>query len=112
MIEELGMMPAEGAMSAWKSGLVTFFSFLFFGGVPMFPYLFDVSHYNSFGTTDAVFWIAIAIFLVALFVLGAVKGVLSAKSWIIQGLILLVTGSITTGLSWVAGHFLQKWTSS
>lgn len=47
MIEELEIIPEESQTSAWKSGLVTFFSFFILGGVPVLPYLFSWSRWSD-----------------------------------------------------------------
>lgn len=57
----------------------------------MLPYLFSID-YKRKAELDKIFWIAIAIFSVSLFSLGAVKGKLTGKRWYIHGLIMLVTG--------------------
>ena len=47
MIEELEIIPEDSQMSAWKSGLVTFFSFFILGGIPVLPYLFSWTKWSE-----------------------------------------------------------------
>ena len=47
MIEELEIIPEDSQVSAWKSGLVTFFSFFILGGIPVLPYLFSWTKWSD-----------------------------------------------------------------
>jgi VIT1/CCC1 family predicted Fe2+/Mn2+ transporter len=108
MIEELGIMPSDQTIVPWKSALATFFSFLLLGGAPMLPYLFSIS-YSTVGHIDLIFWIACAVFLVTLFILGSLKGVITGKNWFVHGSIMLVTGTVTTALSFFLADYLHIW---
>jgi len=107
MIEELGMMPAEAGGSAWKGAIATFFAFILLGGLPMLPYLFS-GQYNRQAERDAVFWIAIGLFGMALFVLGAFKGKITGNRWYLSGLAMLLNGSITTLIAYFVGWGLEQ----
>jgi len=105
MIEELGLLPSDSG-DAWKSAIITFVSFIIFGGLPMLPYLFSV-HYTKQASVDAVFWAAIAVFVVSLFALGAFKGRITGQKWYITGTTMLVNGGVTTGIAFVVGYALS-----
>ncbi len=119
MIEELQMMPAESGGAAWKGALATFLAFLVLGGLPMLPYLFS-GMYLRVAAMDAVFWVAVALFSVALFALGAfkversvifylfdiLKGRITGKRWYFTGFTMLVNGGVTTVISYVVGYLL------
>jgi len=105
MIEELGIMPVDNSENPLKSGFITFGSFMVFGGLPMLAYLCAGS-YTTKGNFDAVFIAAIILFAVALFSLGAVKGKITSKRWYLSGLVMLINGSITTGISYAIGYLL------
>jgi len=107
MIEELGMMPSDDGGSMLKGALVTFGSFLVFGGLPMLAYL-CAGGYSSQGNLDSVFFAAIGLFVAALFVLGSVKGAISSTIWWKSGLTMLLNGSITTVAAYFIGWGLEQ----
>jgi hypothetical protein len=72
MIEELGILPKEAGSEAWKGALITFGAFIVLGGLPMIPYLASGT-YNKAEKLGSIFGAAVAVFSVALFVLGAFK---------------------------------------
>jgi len=107
MIEELEIMPTESEGSAWKGALVTFFAFIVLGGLPTLPYLFSTK-YTQRAELDVVFWIAIALFALVLYILGAVKGKITGKKkWWFSGFVMLINGGITTTISYFVGWGLQ-----
>jgi len=105
MIEELGMMPSEATSSPWKSALITFTSFIILGGLPMLPYLAS-GKYNERASTNAVFWSSVALFVVCLYILGAIKGKITGKRWWLTGLTMLINGGITTTIAYLIGFSL------
>jgi len=106
MIEELGIMPKEVGGEAWKSGLITFGAFMILGGIPMLPYLFS-GQYREVGRTNGIFGAAVALFAIALFVLGAYKGKITGKSWWKSGLMILLNGCVTTLIGYGLGIGLE-----
>ena len=66
------MLPPDPSESPLKQGIVMFFSFLIFGFVPLFAYIF-LSGVNFKGQTDPRFGVACAFTVIALFTLGALK---------------------------------------
>jgi len=106
MIEELGLKPVDKSVSPLKSSLVTFTSFMIFGGLPMLAYIF-AGHYDTPGRMDYVFWIAVALFGVALFLLGAYKGFIANRRWYLSGFFVVVQGAITTVAAYFIGYALE-----
>jgi VIT1/CCC1 family predicted Fe2+/Mn2+ transporter len=107
LAEELGIMPKEQEISALKSGIVTFSAFVFFGGLPMLPYLFS-GKYTHVGKFDFVFGISIALFCISLYSLGAFKGKITGKKWYLSGIAMLANGVITTTIAYFIGFALEQ----
>lgn len=93
MIVELNMIPEDPDPAAWKNGLITFFSFIFCGCVPLIPYViyYAAGLDNDDGTLFAVSCILAAC---VTFLLGVVKGVYSALKWYVAGTEMLIVGII------------------
>ena len=94
----------EGGASPIISALVTFGAFLVLGGIPMLGYAFSFGHYRDDAAIDAVFWVSIALFFVTLFILGAVKGVITNVPWWKSGVSITVQGGITTLAAFAIGY--------
>jgi len=109
MIEELGMIPVEASSSAWKSALITFAAFVVLGGTPLVPYLVS-GKYKTAAALDAVFWSAVGLFSLCLYILGAFKGKITGKQWWKTGLTMFFNGAFTTALAYFIGFSLEKFT--
>jgi DNA damage-binding protein 1 len=107
MVQELGMMPPDPEESAWKSGLVMFFSFLIFGLIPLLSYLaFSTINFPS-NKENALFAIACVLTAVALFALGAIKSKFSTQSWWRSGLWVLLNGTLAAAAAYLIGFGLE-----
>jgi len=106
MIEELKMLPSEND-GAWKGALVTFGSFMVLGGLPMLPYLFSAK-YTQQASRDVVFWVAVGLFTLSLYILGAFKGKITGKKWWLTGFTMLLNGGVTTVFAYFVGYLLQE----
>jgi len=100
------LLHADAGGSALKGALVTFGAFMALGGIPMLPYLFS-GKYAQVSGNDAVFWSSVAVFAVALFLLGAYKGRITGKKWWITGSTMLLSGGITTAIAYLIGWSLS-----
>eukprot|EP01059_Diplonema_ambulator_P000096 TRINITY_DN1007_c0_g2_i1.p1 TRINITY_DN1007_c0_g2~~TRINITY_DN1007_c0_g2_i1.p1 ORF type:complete len:310 (+),score=113.35 TRINITY_DN1007_c0_g2_i1:52-930(+) len=102
MVEELGLsIDLDDEWGPLKSGAVMFASFIIFGMVPLFVYLPQKD-----GTT--VFAIACCATGVTLFILGAVRGYLTAQHWAKCGLFMLMNGSLAAGISYFVGWIVNS----
>eukprot|EP01118_Nematostelium_gracile_P012047 TRINITY_DN434_c0_g1_i1.p1 TRINITY_DN434_c0_g1~~TRINITY_DN434_c0_g1_i1.p1 ORF type:complete len:308 (+),score=90.70 TRINITY_DN434_c0_g1_i1:2-925(+) len=107
MIEELHLMPkSDEGSSAWKGALVTFVSFIFWGGLPMIPYVASGTYDQQAGR-DKIFWAAVGVFSGCLYFLGAVKGKITGKKWYLTGFTMLINGGITSVLAYFIGYYLE-----
>jgi VIT1/CCC1 family predicted Fe2+/Mn2+ transporter len=96
--EELGLDPSELG-SPWVAALSSFSAFIIGALVPVIPYLF---------TSGSVAWMSSAILSgVALFMIGAVLSIFSARGPILSGLRMLGIGllasAVTFGAGWLFG---------
>lgn len=84
--------------SPQKAALFTFCAFVFFGLMPLFPYVLNFSHtfFWSFILTGLVF-----------FLIGSMKSRWSLHSWIYSGIETLIIGSITAALAYIIGLLLH-----
>jgi VIT1/CCC1 family predicted Fe2+/Mn2+ transporter len=88
-VYELGIMPKDSGSSPLKDGLVTFISFLICSAIPMLAYVFCFAYDQTAGL-NYLFWISIALFVLTLFSLGAVKGVITNSGWLVSGIVTLI----------------------
>ncbi|KJE91243.1 integral membrane protein, variant [Capsaspora owczarzaki ATCC 30864] len=107
MMEELGIMPQDASVVPWKSAVITFVSFILFGGFPMLAYI-CAADYNKKADLDEIFGIAVGLLALALFGLGAYKGQVIQVPWWQSGLSMLIVGGLTT----VAAYFIGDGLSS
>jgi hypothetical protein len=71
MIHELGMETPDEDDSPAKAGVAMFTSFVFFGGIPLYPYIFFAL--DSSLSSGAQFGIAVAATVFALYLLGMLQ---------------------------------------
>eukprot|EP00055_Hartaetosiga_balthica_P007121 m.24066 g.24066 ORF g.24066 m.24066 type:complete len:388 (-) comp5612_c0_seq1:2718-3881(-) len=109
MVQELGIMPIDGAESPAKNGIVIFISFLCFGLIPLLSYLaFQSIDFGSQKKKDeALFGIACGMTALALFILGAVKSKFTPQAWYMSGFSVLINGGLAAGAAWLIGFGLE-----
>jgi len=97
MVEELGLIPPDPDDSPFKSGLVTFASFVFFGLIPMLPYIIGVALGSPFMN---LFIAACLLTAFTQFALGAITSRFTIISWWKGGLYMLLVGIVASGVSY------------
>jgi VIT1/CCC1 family predicted Fe2+/Mn2+ transporter len=106
MVEELNLMPIDEDDSPLMNGVVTFFSFMIFGAVPLLSYLvnlipaFRMSH-------SAALYGSCFLTVITLFVLGAVKGSFVGQKWWNSGFWMAFNGTAAASMGWVIGYLFQ-----
>lgn len=109
LVDELGIQPPDQSAQPWKSGLVMFGAFCMAGLMPLMAYIVayatNPNAPNHGGS--ATFAVACALTAVALFVLGALKSVLTSHAWWRSGLTVLVTGGIAAAAAYAIGAVLE-----
>ena len=103
MVEELGII--EENDNPLRNGLVTFFSFIFFGSFPLIPFLIGLAledvHISS------LFYSSLIVTLIVLFFLGAVKTKVTGVSLWKSGGETLLIGAIAASAAYMIGWALE-----
>ena len=102
---ELEMQVPEDDENPAMDGLVTFFSFVIFGSVPMWFY---VSFYAAgYTDTGVQFAVACAATAIALFLLGVFKATLTSQIWYESGSLMLMNGAVAAAAAYFIGWGLE-----
>lgn len=97
MVEELGIV--ESDESPLKNALVTFFSFAFFGLIPLLAFVVSLFIKQDFN----IFIAASILTGLTLFILGAIKTKVTGKNWLYSGFEMLLVGGIAAGAAYIIG---------
>jgi len=105
MQQELGQQVPGEDENPIKDGAVTFVSFMFWGAVPLIPYLifFGAKYHNEAGQ----FGICIAVTLLCLFGLGAQQAMILKQSVPRQAALMALNGGVAAAASFLVGWGLQ-----
>jgi len=103
MTEELGLIEDEST-SPLKSALVTFFSFVIAGFMPLVAYVFSsfVQFFSQYPFLSACFLTGIALFTV-----GALRQIVTSVKWYIGGLEMLLIGGASAAVAYIVGFVLR-----
>lgn len=93
--EEMGLAEQEKTKPL-KGAMVTLFSFMFAGLIPLLPYIF----FTQYGNT---FMYAILFTASALFIVGASRAIFIKNSWFISGLEMLLIGGVAAAVAYMIG---------
>eukprot|EP00761_Pharyngomonas_kirbyi_P012154 gb/GECH01012181.1/.p1 GENE.gb/GECH01012181.1/~~gb/GECH01012181.1/.p1 ORF type:complete len:270 (+),score=54.54 gb/GECH01012181.1/:1-810(+) len=107
LLETEGFSVDDDGGSPVKDGIVTFISFMFFGGIPVIAFLFT-NDFKDTSSANANFFVSCGLTALALFTLGSVKNKILLANWWKGGLSMLINGSITTALAYGVGYALEK----
>lgn len=105
MVEELGLL--NGDDSPLKNGLVTFFSFVVLGFIPLIPYVLSSAITMNNMSHMELFEISLGLTAAAMFALGALKTKVTGKNWLISGVEVLFLGTIAAGVAYLVGVLFQ-----
>lgn len=101
MMEELGLV--ENYESPVKNALVTFFSFAFFGSIPVLIYV--IARFFPFFAARA-FITACALTAITLFILGTLKVYFTRQRWYRAGFEMLLLGGFAATAAYLVGVLL------
>lgn len=93
LADEYGLGSSEPV--PWKAGAMTFASFLIFGLIPLFPYMFGI---------EASFLISAIATGIAFFAIGAVKSTWTQRSHFLSGLETLAIGGAAAAIAYYVGQ--------
>ncbi len=96
-------MTIEG-VNPVRGGMVTFFSFILVGIIPLLGYSFTALFDYSI---SGVFFVTCVFTLLALFFVGAVKSRFSVRHWVLSGLETMVVGGAAAAIAYLVGLGLR-----
>lgn len=88
-----------------RNALVTFFSFLTFGVIPLILFVFGLIF--KVKIANAFLWASI-LSGVSMFLLGVFKSKITKKNWLESGVVTLVVGGIAATAAYFVGDFLSR----
>mmetsp|Transcript_45321 Transcript_45321/g.75203 ORF Transcript_45321/g.75203 Transcript_45321/m.75203 type:complete len:295 (+) Transcript_45321:32-916(+) len=106
MVQELNMQPPSGNEQPLKSGLVTLFSFLVFGFVPLLSYIFF--QHIEFDSYDPKFVISCAVTGVTFFILGVFKAKITETSVMKSAIVIMVNGYLSALSAYVIAYGISE----
>ncbi len=102
MLEELHILPEQG--SPFKSGLMTFVSFVIAGFVPLLAYV--LSYWTPFFARHA-FGSAILFTALTIFAVGSLRTYVTGKRWWVSGLEMLFVAGTAALVAYGIGYLLK-----
>lgn len=88
----------EPTKTPFVAGMITFFSFIIVGFVPIIPFLLSVQS----------FWSLLAFVAIVLFVVGSMRSLMSTVSWWRGGLEIMLGGVIASLIAYGVGEWLSQ----
>ena len=106
----------HSSSSFWSpAGLITFFSFLVLGSIPLLSYVaFLIAHggdVNEKINSDE-FWVAAGLTVLTLLIVGAIKSRLESQRWWVSALLTLLIGAGSAGSGFLVAFILQSATGT
>lgn len=98
--QEVLDLPHENDLTPTRDGIITFFSFLFAGFMPLLAYLLPIAPENQFHA-------AIAFTVLMLFLIGAGRTRVTAEGFLRSGFEMLITGGLAAGAAYTIGAVLS-----
>ena len=112
MYYELGFMPLDEDEKPAKQGVVTFFSFCFFGLVPLLTYVLcgaiPWDKYDNIHGTNLSFPLSCIATALTLMILGAVKAYISNQKWLVSSVKTMLMGTVACAASYAIGFLISK----
>ncbi|WP_404383009.1 VIT1/CCC1 transporter family protein [Caenispirillum salinarum] len=93
----------ESRRSAAISGLMTFLAFVTAGSLPLVPYLVASG-------APSLFWWTAAMTAAALFIVGALRTIVTGANWLRSGLEMLTVGGAAVLIAYWLGRFTAQYT--
>jgi VIT1/CCC1 family predicted Fe2+/Mn2+ transporter len=102
---ELGIAPPDDDASPGVDGVVTFGSFLLFGSVPMWTYLF--TFLAKYRDERGVFGITCLTTMLTMFALGVTQASITRQNRLKAGLLMTLNGSVAAASAFLVGWGLE-----
>lgn len=104
-VDEMGVLP-DFDSGLWQTGVVTFFSFITFGTLPLLPYILGALGL-SIPTSDQFLWSILAT-AGTLFAVGSARTLITRGAWWKNGIEMLSIGAIAAIAAYVVGAVIEK----
>jgi vacuolar iron transporter family protein len=104
-IDEMGVTP-DFSGGVWKTGLITFISFVLAGSLPLLPYLVEVIGVPI--PMDQQFSISVIATLLTLFFVGSLRTLITKGAWWKNGSEMLLIGSVAAAAAYVLGAVVEQ----
>lgn len=105
--QEVGEVPKINDRMIWQTGLVTFVAFVTAGSLPLLPYWLGAVSRVSIAA-DWQLPISIISTGAALFVTGSIRTLITAGSWLKNGLQVLFIGSLAAAVAYGLGVLIER----
>ncbi len=92
----------------WKTGVVTFSSFVIAGALPLLPYFFDL--FGLSFATQHQFSASIFSTAFALFFVGSLRTLITKGNWLKNGVEMLGIGAIAATVAYLLGAWIESLT--
>lgn len=89
-----------------KEALITFFSFILFGFIPILIYI--ISHWSHYNNYNSIFYIDCFITLLTIMFLGYIQAIITKQPKLMGCISLTINGIISTSLAFFIGYGLEK----
>lgn len=90
----------------WRTGLVTFCAFVIAGVMPLLPYV--IGFVGIEVPPEQQFPVSVMATLLALFVVGSLRTLITKGSWLRNGLEMMTIGSLAAMVAYVLGSVVEK----
>ncbi|CBI38841.3 hypothetical protein VitviT2T_023528 [Vitis vinifera] len=105
MTAQKGMLPPDEAEKPWKSGLVTFASFLVFGSAPLLSFIV----LTPFTHSDTVKFVGASVLsALALVLLGIAKARIAGQNYAVSAVVTFFNGAIAAAAAYSIGWTLRN----
>ena len=106
MVDELGLSPPDEDDAPWKNGVVTFFSFLAFGSVPLWMYV--IFYFAGATDKDLMFGLTCGATAMTMFLLGVFKAKVTSQPIFKSGCMMTLNGSIAAASAYLVGYMFEQ----
>ncbi len=89
----------------WKTGVMTFASFVVAGSVPLLPYFLEF--FGAPIPEESQFLLSVLAMACAQFAVGALRAYFTKEHWIVSGLEMLGIGAIAAVVAYALGSFIE-----
>ena len=94
----------DDMLSPMKAAIVTFVAFLAVGMIPLLPYAYHYIHPLS---DDNIFVLTVVATLLALFIVGVIKGWALGQSKVRSGMVAMCTGGMAALVAYYVGYWIH-----